>query len=148
MVAPYDIKVLKYLRKHSDGRFTTPCQETPVTFKEPLEARPSTPQWSAEGQDNYGRAIYSVGAGLVHAKLSPGNDYGNYCVEAVIPKGTKFWIDPFGNDIGAERLIVTENKVSTDRPFIEPGPASIILNLLLKAMVFKSMVNPPTQHKR
>lgn len=127
MVALYDIKVLKYLRKRDDGGVVTPCQETPVTFDEPLIAHPSTPQWRYEHRDNYDREIYSVGAGVVHAKLTPSSDYGNFCVEAIIPKGTKFWIDSFGNDIVAEKLVVTTKEVSVKKPFISPELTEVIL---------------------
>jgi len=127
MVAPYDIKVLKYLRKRDDGGVVTPCQEAPVTFDEPLIAHPSTPQWRHEHRDNYDREIYSVGAGVVHAKLTPSSGYGNFCVEAIIPKGTKFWIDSFGNDIVAEKLVVTTKEVSVKKPFISPKLTEVIL---------------------
>lgn len=127
MVAPYDIKVLKYLRKRGDGGVVTPCQEAPVTFDESLVAHPSIPQWRYEYQDNYDRKIYSIGAGVVHARLTPSSDYGNFCVEAIIPKGTKFWIDSFGNDIVAEKLVVTPKEVSIKKPFISPELAEIIL---------------------
>lgn len=127
MVAPYDIKVLKYLRKRDDGGVVTPCQEAPVTFDEPLVAHPSIPQWRYKHRDNYDREIYSIGAGVIHAKLTPSSDYDNFCVEAIIPKGTKFWIDSFGNDIVAEKLVVTPKEVSIKKPFISPELAEIIL---------------------
>ena len=126
MVAPYDIKVLKYLRKRNTG-VVTPCQEAPVTFDKPLVAYPSIPQWRYEYRDNYGRKIYSIGAGVVHAKLTSSSDYGNFCVEAIIPKGTRFWTDSFGDDIVAEKLVVTTKEVSVKRPLISPELAEIIL---------------------
>lgn len=108
-IAKRDIVVLKYLKQ--DGkRYESPFRGTPVTLGKLIVAQPNIPDISYEYKDLYDREIYSIGGGVIHAKLSENNDYGNYCAEAIIPKGTEYWIDPFGTEIAARQMLITEEK--------------------------------------
>ena len=104
-----DIVVLKYLQQ--DGKkYVSPCQETPVTLGKLMVAQPDTPCIRFEGKDLYDREISSMRGGVIHAKLSESDDYGNYCAKAIIPKGTEYWIDLFGNEIAARQMLITKEK--------------------------------------
>ena len=97
-VAKRDIVVLKYLNQVGN-RYESPCQGTPVTLGKLMVAQPDTPYISYECKDLYDREISSMRSGVIHAKLSEDNDYGNYCnycAKAIIPKGTEYWIDSVG----------------------------------------------------
>lgn len=108
-VAKRDIVVLKYLKQ--DGkRYESPCQGTPVTLGKLMVAQPDTPYISYECKDLYDREISSMEGGVIHAKLSESDDYGNYCAKAIIPKGTEYWIDPFGTKIAARQMLITKEK--------------------------------------
>lgn len=114
MIAHQDIPVLKYLDKRGD-RFETPYQNTPVEFGKKMVAEPeSTTSWDKGGADNYGRQIYLIGAGVIHARLVPTGNITPYCKKAIIPKGTEFWMDPFGNDIAAKAMVITDESIDTD----------------------------------
>jgi hypothetical protein len=108
-VAKRDIVVLKYLRQVGK-RYESPWQGTPVTLGKLMVARPDTPYISYECKDLYDKEIFSMGGGVIHAKLSESDDYSNYCAKAIIPKGTKYWIDPFGTEIAAMQMLITEEK--------------------------------------
>ena len=88
-VAKRDIVVLKYLKQ--DGkRYESPCQGTPVALGKLIVAQPDTPYIGNECKDLYDREIFSMGGGVIHAKLSESNGHGNYCAKAIIPKGTEY----------------------------------------------------------
>lgn len=108
-VAKRDIVVLKYLLK-TNGEYSSPCQGTPVTLGKLMVAKPDTPSITHDSTDNFGREIFSMGGGVIHAKLMESNDYGNYCAKAIIPKGTEYWMDPFGTEIAARQMLITTEK--------------------------------------
>ena len=115
-VAKRDIVVLKYLQKEGERypRYSSPCQGTPVTLGKLMVAQPETPHISRWGKDLYDREISSIEGGVIHAKLSESNDYGNYCAKAIIPAGTEYWIDPFGTEIAAKQMLITEERGSNE----------------------------------
>ena len=108
-VAKRDIVVLKYLLK-TNGEYSSPCQGTPVTLGTLMVAKPDTPSIDYDSTDGFGREISSMGGGVIHAKLMKSNDYGNYCAKAIIPKGTEYWMDPFGTEIAARQMLITTEK--------------------------------------
>lgn len=108
-VAKKDIVVLKYLKQTSSG-YESPCQGTHVTLGELMIAHPDTPYINYEYRDIYYREISSIGGGVIHGMLSESDDYGNYCAKAIIPKGTEYWIDSFGTEIAARKMLITEEK--------------------------------------
>lgn len=112
-VAKKDIVVLKYLEK-KNKRFYSPYQGTPVTIGKVLVASPSEPNITFSSTDNFGREISEIGGGAIHAKLFKDGNYGNYCAKAIIPKGTKYWVDPFGTEIAAEKMLITEEAGNND----------------------------------
>lgn len=112
-VAKRDIMVLKYLLQVGK-RYESPCQRTPVTLGKLMVAQPDTPHINYKYKDHYDRKIFSMGGGVIHAKLSESDDYGNYCAKAIIPKGTEYWIDPFGTEIAARQMFITEEKGSNE----------------------------------
>lgn len=117
-VAKRDIVVLKYLQKDYNG-YKSPCQGIPVTLGKLMVAQPNTPYIWYNSTDLYGREIFRMGSGVIHAKLSESKDYGNYCAKAIIPKGTKYWIDPFGTEIAARQMLITEEKGSNESVSIQ-----------------------------
>lgn len=117
-VAERDIVVLKYL-KQNGKRYESPCQGTPVTLGKLMVAQPDTPYISYECKDLYDREISSMGGGVIHAKLFENNIYGNYCVKAIIPQGTEYWIDPFGTEIAARQMLITEEKGTNESVSIQ-----------------------------
>ena len=108
-VAKRDIVVLKYLLRTNE-EYSSPCQGTPVTLGKLMVAQPDTPYIRYECKDLYDRKISSMGGGVIHAKLSESNDYGNYCAKAIIPKGTEYWMDSFGTEIAARQMLITTEK--------------------------------------
>lgn len=115
-VAKRDIVVLKYLWKENE-RFYSPWQNTPVTIGEMLVAYPDEPSISRYSTDNFGREISTICGGAIHARLFEDynyTDYSNYCAKAIIPKGTKYWVDPFGREIAAERMLITKEAGNDD----------------------------------
>lgn len=112
-VAKRDIMVLKYLRKENE-RFYSPCQDTPVTIGKVLVASPSEPDITFSSTDNFGREISKIDGGAIHAKLFEDIGYGNYCAKAIIPKGTKYWVNLFGTEIAAEKVLITKEAGNND----------------------------------
>ena len=107
-VAKRDIVCRKYLRER-DGKYQSPNQGTPVTLNEVMIAKPDKPQISHYDRDKWGNEIMSLNGGAIHAKLfDTNNDYGNVCKKAIIPAGTKYWLDTFGREIAAERMLITD----------------------------------------
>lgn len=112
-IAKKDIVVLKYLKRERE-QFSSPCQDTPVTLGEVLEAYPKKAQISYNSVDNYDREINELNGGAIHAKLFESGGCGNYCAKAIIPKGTKYWVDPFGTEIAAEKMLITKEAGSNE----------------------------------
>lgn len=108
-VAKRDIRVLKCLDVEN-GRFTSPSQNTPVTLGELMIAKPNTPDISEYYKDMFGYNRFSLAGGAIHAKLYEKPDYGNTSREAIIPAGTEYWLDSFGREIAATRMIIIKDK--------------------------------------
>ena len=147
-VAKRDIVVLKYLKQTSRG-YKSPCQGTPVTLGKLMVAQPDTPYISYDGEDLYDREISSMGGGVIHAKLSESDDYGNYCAKAIIPKGTEYWIDPFGTEIAARQMLITEEKGSNEsvdvqlfKEILESAPEKNGIRVGDYQMIDDSFVHP------
>lgn len=101
-----------------------------MEFGKKLVALPETrTSWDREGADNYGRQIFSIGAGVIHARLVPTGGISCCCKKAIIPKGTEFWMDPFGNDIAAKSMIITDEDVDTSNWAIP----EVLIQLILKS---------------
>ena len=107
-VAKNDIVVLKYLKKEKE-QFYSPYQGTPVTIGKVLVPYyPSELDITFSSTDHFGREISEINGGAIHARLFEDSGYGNYCAKAIIPKGTKYWVDPFGTEIAAEKMLITK----------------------------------------
>lgn len=120
-VAEQDIVVLKYLTR-GNNYFYTPHRNTPVKLDRILTAYPSILQIS-EYKVNNSKTIYALQGGAIHARLLESEIYCNeLCYKAIIPKGVKYWIDPFGTEIAATRLLITSKPGSNsclDTSFFE-----------------------------
>lgn len=112
-VAKRDIVVLKYLKKENE-LFYSPYRGTPVTIGKILVASPSEPNITFKFIDDFGREISGIDGGAIHAKLFEDSSPGNYCAKAIIPKGTKYWFDPFGTEIAAEKMLITKEVGNND----------------------------------
>ena len=149
-VAKRDIVVLKYLQQ--DGkRYESPFQGTPVTLGKLMVAQPDTPYIYIhfEVKDLYDREIYSMGGGVIHAMLSESNGHGNYCAKAIIPKGTEYWIDPFGTEIAARQMLITEEKGTNEsvgiqlfKEILESAPEKNGIRVGDYQMIDDSFVHP------
>lgn len=147
-VAKRDIVVLKYLWQ--DGkRYKSPYQGTPVTLGKLMVAQPDTPYIGYECTDLYDREISSMGGGVIHAKLSERGDCGNYCAKAIIPKGTEYWIDPFGTEIAARQMLITEKEGSNEsvdiqlfKEILESAPEKNGIRVGDYQMIDDSFVHP------
>lgn len=115
-VAKRDIVVLKYLTQRGYGKnFFSPYMGTEVTLGKVLVASPSESPYSRyHTTDYFGRKISAIGIGAIHAKLFENRKYSNYCAKAIIPKGTKYWVDPFGTEIAAEKMLITKETGDND----------------------------------
>lgn len=140
--------VLKYL-KQVGKRYESPCQGTPVTLGKLMVAQPDTPRINYECKDPYDREIYSMGGGVIHAKLSESDDYGNYCAKAIIPKGTEYWIDPFGTEMAARQMLISKEKGSNEsvgiqlfKEILESAPEKNGIRVGDYQMIDDSFVHP------
>lgn len=147
-VAKRDIVVLKYLNQVG-RRYESPCQGTPVTLGKLMVAQPDTHYISYECRDLYDRKIYSIGGGVIHAKLSENDDYSNYCAKAIIPKGTEYWINSFGTEIAARQMLITEEKGTNElvdiqlfKEILESAPEKNGIRVGDYQMIDDSFVHP------
>lgn len=115
-IAKRDIVVLKYLNKRENEQFYTPVMGTPVTLGKVLTASPSKPNIIFYSTDHLNREISFIREGAIHARLivAPLDYDTNYCAKAIIPKGTKYWVNPFGTEIAAEKMLITKEEGNND----------------------------------
>lgn len=109
-VAKRDIMVLKCLREMSDGSFKSPSQSIQITLNEMMIAKPNKPQLAEYCTDDFGFKVSTLNGGAIHAKLYGEPDYGNTQRVAVIPEGTEYWLDSFGKEIAATKMLITDKK--------------------------------------
>ena len=105
-IAKEDITVYKQLDKSKSGGYETPYQSFPVKLNSILIP-----------EDDfvlkfYG-SKYQIGRGVIHAytEVDNNNRLGTY-FEAVIKKGTKFWIQDDLKEVAAEKLYLTDKIAS------------------------------------
>lgn len=127
MVASRDIKCLKYVTK-TGNQYYSPYRNTKIPIDQVMIAFPSTPNIDYSSTDYLIHDIYALNGGAIHAKMAESSDYGNNCLLAIIPKGTEYWINPWGTEIAAKQMIITSkkgDKSKLDTAFVE--------DILLKA---------------
>lgn len=129
MVASRDIKCLKYVTK-AGNQYYSPCRNTKkkIPIDQVMIASPSTPDIDYSSTDYLNHDIYALNGGAIHAKMAESSDYGNDCLLAIIPKGTEYWINPWGTEIAAKQMLITSkkgDKSKLDTSFVE--------DILLKA---------------
>lgn len=127
MVASRDIKCLKYVTKTGNQHYS-PCRNTKIPVDQVMIASPSTPDIDHSSTDYLNHDIYALNGGAIHAKMAESSDYGNDCLLAIIPKGTEYWINPWGTEIAAKQMLITSkkgDKSKLDTSFVE--------DILLKA---------------
>ena len=101
-IAKEDIIVYKQLEKSESGGYVTAYQKFPVKLNSIL---------IPEGDfmlESYGPK-YQIGKGVIHAYIKIPRS-GTY-FEAVIKKGTKFWIQDDLSEVAAEKLYLTDKEV-------------------------------------
>ena len=151
-VAERDIVVLKYLlriERFANERYESPFQKTPVTLGGLMVAQPETPSIEYVDTDLYGREIFSIKGGVIHAKLDESGDCGNYCAKAIIPKGTEYWVNSFGTEIAARQMFVTEEEGTDEsvdiqlfKEILESAPKKNGIRVGDYQMVNNSFVHP------
>jgi len=151
LIAKRDIVVLKYLRQEGKihKKYKSPCQGMLVTLGKLMIAQPNTPNIIYANKDIFNRDIYSIGGGVIHAKLNESNYYGNYCAKAIIPKGTEYWIDPFGTEIAARQMLITKEEGSNEsvdtqlfKEILESAPEKNGIRVGDYQMIDDSFVHP------
>ncbi len=105
-IAKQDIVVLKYLRL-VDNQYYTPFFYTPVTLDKMLIPNRGTPDMSTS-RYALGEKLIIIQGGVIHATLIKNNPIFGFTFKAIIPKGTKYWIDICGNDIASEKILITK----------------------------------------
>lgn len=94
-----------------NGEYITPWQGTKVTLGEYL-----IPDSSPKISEHVFK--YSIGGGVIHAYLDlPCLGYGSTIFKAIIKKGTRFWLQDDLEQIAAEKLFITEEKVTSEEKF-------------------------------
>lgn len=120
-VASRDIKCLKYVTK-TDNQYYSPCRDIKIPIDQVMIASPSTPDINYSSTDYLNHNIYALNGGAIHAKMVESFEYGNDCLLAIIPKGTEYWINPWGTDIAAKQMLITSkkgDKSKLDTSFVE-----------------------------
>ena len=126
MVANIDIKCIKYVTKQGN-QYYSPCRNTKIPIDQVMIASPSTPDINHLGTDDLNHEVYSLNGGAIHAKIEESPDCLNECLFAIIPKGTEYWINPWGTEIAAKQMLITSKKGDNsmlDTSFVE----DILLN--------------------
>lgn len=109
-LAKRDMAVLKYVRKEGE-EYTSPCQGTVIPINKTMYPKSSVPDLRKNWVDVKGNETQDLFGGVIHARITPINGLGNCCVKAIIPKGTRFWIDPALQEIAAEQMIITDEEI-------------------------------------
>lgn len=121
MVASRDIKCLKYVTK-TGNQYYSPCKNTKIPVDQVMIASPSTPDIDHSSTDYLNHDIYALNGGAIHAKMVESSNYGNDCLLAIIPKGTEYWVNPWGTEIAAKQMLITSkkgDKSKLDTSFVE-----------------------------
>lgn len=118
-VAKKDITVLKYV-KLCNNDIISPYQFTKIPVNEIMTAYPDKEDIESCDTDLLGNNVYSLWGGAIHAKLTNKEKFPMYeGRKAIIPAGTKYWLNLCGTEIAARSMIITDinwdngdNKVS------------------------------------
>lgn len=111
LVAEKDIVVYKYVDADyadgDNGKYITPCQDTPVIVNETLVA-----DYVSEPCKEMHNGKHSIGAGAIHACLTTKEKYmGSVVLKAIVKAGTKFYVEDDFTEIAATELFITDEKV-------------------------------------
>ena len=126
LIADKDIVVLKYLNNTINGIFT-PYMNKQVILGETMIPEKKYPHFGSipRGIGNL-VDLYSITSGIIHSRLYAQQWVSNYCAKAIIPKGTEYWIDYFGNEIASKELYITNEIGNPDDVSFD------IFNIILK----------------
>lgn len=108
-IAKKDIKCYKLLRKRGED-YITPSRDWKIKFDVELVPDQKEPKISSYGYK------YVLEGGAIHAFLDTnGNEYDRYgskveIFEAIIPQGTRFWLQDDLKQIAAQKIIITKKK--------------------------------------
>lgn len=114
LVATHDIVCLKYLGKNVLG-FYTPYQFAVVELDKELKAYENIIESKFDSHDIFDEPIFTIGSGVIHAKLTTEDNITEYCMKAIIPKGTKYYLSIFGDEIVARKMIITSEEIKEDK---------------------------------
>lgn len=111
-IAKKDIKCYKLLKKCGNSdTYVTPSQGWRIKFDTELIPDQKEPQIKEYGFK------YILEGGAIHAFLDTrDNGYGSEgeIFEAIIPQGTRFWLQDDLKQIAAQKIIITKKKAETD----------------------------------
>lgn len=112
-IAKEDLVVIKCLHKTPNGKFETPYRNMVVQFNKVLRPFQREPEiysihWTDELKEIHG--------GVFHALLTYDTSYlhsrNDVFFEAIIPKGTEYWLDTLCHEICATQMIITDKKAT------------------------------------
>ena len=107
-IAKHDIICYKRLNKTSRGDYLTPCRDWPVKLNSTLVPEQKQPEFEDCGYK------WSINGGVIHAYLDPRGGDGKCIFKAIIPKGTRFWIQEDMCQVAAEKLELTSEQLEED----------------------------------
>ncbi|MBP3732350.1 MAG: hypothetical protein J6I84_03810 [Bacilli bacterium] len=108
-VAKKDITCYKVLEGNEKDGYRTPCQGWPVKPGTTLIPDESSPVIEENGFK------YELGAGVIHAYTGIVEVSGSHIFKAIIPEGTKFWIQSDLTEVAAEKLILTTEELTSGK---------------------------------
>lgn len=122
-IAPTDIIVYKELNQRADSSWETPHQGCKVILDSELIPDKATPNLIER------RHNFELHGGVIHAytKAKNSEDY----FKAIIPKGTKFWVQDDLHEVAAEKLYISSEKAKkgdeTDLSFLYNNSLDLLL---------------------
>jgi hypothetical protein len=109
LIAKQDIVCLKYLCQWGDGSYHTPYQKTTVELNANLAPTSKSVDIREIGVDYFNNKIFEINGGVIHARIMPGGVPGK-SFKAIIKKGTEYYIHPFGSEISAKKIFITDKE--------------------------------------
>ena len=105
-IAPHDIIVYKELDQRADSSWETPHQGCKVSLDAELIPDRTTPDLIER------RHNFELHGGVIHAYTKAGNSEDYF--KAIIPKGTRFWVQDDLHEIAAEKLYISSEKAKEE----------------------------------
>lgn len=113
LVAKKDIICVKYLRKTPEGKLITPYRDIEPPINKQFKPACKEVKFCKLFMTN------ELNGGVIHAQTQNVTEkWDTNCVafKAIIPKGTKYWVDVKGYAIAAKKMVITDEEINIDKP--------------------------------